>query len=146
MKIAGALLFAFIAALGNALFVAGQKKAVGIDNGLGFIVYAVAMAFVLILMTVPLIGTPNYLHTVRASWVWVIVGGVGLCMTYIGFNLLYTYYGASYYILFAVMSIITTTVIVGVIFFRESLNIFHWSALLFALITVALFSIGSAKG
>lgn len=146
MKIAGALLFAFIAALGNALFVASQKKAVGIDNGLAFIVYAVAIAFVLILMTAPLIGTPNYLYTIKTNPAWVISGGVALCMTYVGFNLLYANYGASYYILFAVMSIITTTIITGVIFFRESLNIFHWSSLFFALVTVTLFSIGSAKG
>lgn len=146
MKIGGALLFAFIAALGNALFIASQKKAVGIDNGLSFIVYAVAIAFVLILVTAPLIGTPNYLDTIKSNSVWVISGGVGLCMTYVGFNLLYTNYGASYYVLFAVMSIITTTIFVGVILFKESLNIFHWSALLFALVTVTLFSIGSAKG
>jgi drug/metabolite transporter (DMT)-like permease len=56
---------------------------------------------------------------------------------------LYSQYGASNYILYAVLSIITTSVIVGVVIFKETFNIYHWLALLSSIITIALFTLGN---
>jgi len=50
---------------------------------------------------------------------WTDLSGVGLFLTYPGFNLLYSRYGASQYVLYAVLSIITTTIIVGIWWLKE---------------------------
>jgi drug/metabolite transporter (DMT)-like permease len=65
-------------------------------------------------------------------------------LTYIGFNLLYSKYGASNYILYAVLSIITTSIIVGVVMFKESFNAYHWLAFGSSITTVALFAMGNS--
>jgi drug/metabolite transporter (DMT)-like permease len=141
----GAIIFAFIAAFGNALFAAGQKKAVGLENGFSFIVFAATIAVVLIVAVSPFMGSPNYLDTWKSYWPWISLSGVGLFFVYLGFNLLYVKYGTSYYVLYAVISILTTSVLVGVVYYKETFNIYHWGALILSLITVVLFSLGEAK-
>lgn len=145
MQYFGSLIYAFIAAFGNALFAAGQKKAVGVENGLSFIVSAAAIAVVLIVVAAQIMGSPNYIDTWKSHWPWILLSGVGLFFVYIGFNLLYAKYGASYYVLYAVLSIVTTSVLVGVVYYKETFNMYHWAALILSLITVVLFSIGEAQ-
>jgi multidrug transporter EmrE-like cation transporter len=48
-------------------------------------------------------------------------------------------------VLYAVISILTTSVLVGVVYYKETFNIYHWGALILSLITVVLFSLGEAK-
>lgn len=146
MKILGPLFFSFIAALGNALFAAGQKKAVGFDNSFVFIAMAAIICVALTLMTAPLLGPINYLSSFKTNWLWALLSGIGLFLTYLGFNLLYTNYGASNYILYAVISIITTSIIVGVVLFKETFNIYHWFAFGGSIITVFFFTLGNRLG
>lgn len=145
MKIIGALLFSLIAAIGNALFAAGQKKAFEVENGLTFVMYSAIIAALLAFITAPVLGTPLFIATLKSNWNWIVISGAGLFLTYIGFYFLYSHYGVSQYILYAVLSIFTTSIIVGVIFFKEPFNSFHWAALIFSIITVILFSIGQSK-
>lgn len=145
MQYLGAILFAFVAALGNALFAAGQRKAAGLENGLGFIVYAAIIAVLLIAAAAPILGSPNYVDTWKAHWPWITLSGVGLFFVYLGFNLLYVRYGTSYYVLYAVISIITTSVLVGAIYYKEPFNSYHWVALVLSLAAVVFFSLGEAK-
>lgn len=143
MNILGPLLFALLAAVGNAFFAFGQRRAAGVDNSFVFSTIALLVCVLLCMLAAPLFGSVSYGTTLRNNAPWAVISGVGLFMTYIGFNLLYSNYGAASYILYAVLSIITTTVIVGAFILRESLNLYHWLAVATALATVALYSWGN---
>lgn len=145
MQFSGALLFAFVAALGNALFALGQKKATQVENPLAFVAVSATFCIMLTLTTVSLIGRSNYGSVIRQNGLWAAVSGLGLFLTYLGFNLLYTRYGASQYILYAVLSILTTSLFVGLVCFKEHFNGYHWAAFAGALITVILFSMGQNR-
>jgi len=144
MNIYGPLLFALTAAVGNAMFAAGQKKAIAFDNPFTFIALAVIFCVFLTVIAAPLFGQPQYSAVAKENGGWVIVSGTGLFLTYLGFNLLYSKYGASSYILYAVLSIITTSLIVGVVLFKETFNMFHWLAFGSSILTVVLFAIGNS--
>jgi drug/metabolite transporter (DMT)-like permease len=145
MNTAGAIAFAMIAAIGNALFVTAQKKAGLFDNGISFIACSLAVALALLILTAPLFGPPQYPSIIKQGGGWIAFSGLGLFLVYLGFNLLYTRYGASHYILYAVLSIMTTSLVVGVLLYKETFNIYHWASLVCALATVILFSLGDAK-
>ena len=144
MKYSSIFLFALIAAIGNALFAAGQKKTTGIDNSL-LIVGLSALVCVVLTFTVifSLHKNINPVKVFRTNWIWILMSGFGLFLTYIGFNLLYSRFGASGYVYYAVLSIITTSLIVGVLIFKEQLNIYHIASVGFSIIAIILFTIGN---
>lgn len=144
MNIYGPLFFALIAAVGNAMFAAGQKKAIAFDNPFTFIALAAMVCVMLTVAAAPLFGQPHYNSVLKANGGWALLSGAGLFLTYLGFNLLYSKYGASNYILYAVLSIITTSIIVGVVMFKESFNVYHWLAFGSSIATVALFALGNS--
>ena len=146
MKLLAPLLFAGVAALGNALFAAGLKKASGAGNPFTSIVLAALVCVTLMFAAAPLFGPAGYASCLKANWAWLAVSGAGLFLTYLGFNLLYSRYGTSHYILYAVLSIVTTSIIVGALFFRERFNLYHWLALAASLATVVLFTLGNRAG
>jgi drug/metabolite transporter (DMT)-like permease len=82
---------------------------------------------------------------VKGNWKAACLSGVGLFFTFLGFNLLYSKYGASQYVLYAVISIITTTLIVGVLWLKETINVYHMIAIVLAIIAVLMFSFGQSK-
>jgi drug/metabolite transporter (DMT)-like permease len=125
------------------MFAMGQKKAFSLDNPLVFIALSAILCVVLTVCFAPFLGSTNYVETFKNNSNWVALSGVGLFLTYLGFNLLYSNYGASNYILYAVLSIITTTVIVGLLVFKEIFNIYHWLALSTAVLTIGLFTFGN---
>ena len=146
MKILGALAFASLAAVGNALFAGSQRKIVGVENGLTFVTYVAGIAALLAFAVAPLFGAPDYGETMRTNWRWIVLSGSGLFVTNLGFYLLYTNYGTSFYVLYAVLAIITTSVLVGVVYFKEPFNAYQWAALICALAAVLLFTIGQRQG
>lgn len=125
------------------MFAAGQKQASLNGSPLSFIVLASAICLLLSLIVVPGFGNTRYIFTLQANWQWVLLSGAGLFMTYLGFNLLYSNFGTSSYILYAVLSIVTTSLIAGVIVFKETFNFFHWASMFTALLTIVLFSLGN---
>lgn len=127
------------------MFALGQKKSVGVDNGLIFIVLSAMIAVLLSLLSAPFVGKFDIENTIKGNWNALILSGFGLFFTYLGFNLLYSRYGTSQYVLYAVLSIITTTIIVGVFWLKEPVNVFHKIAIAMALAAVILFSIGQSK-
>jgi len=137
--------FATIAAVGNAMFALGQKKSTGVENGLIFVGMSALVAFLLALCFAPLTGPFDIGNTLKGNWKAVSLSGFGLFLTYLGFNLLYSRYGASQYVLYAVLSIITTTVIVGIVWLKEPVNIYQAVAIVMAIAAVVLFSIGQSK-
>jgi len=66
-------------------------------------------------------------------------------LTGLGFNLLYSGQGVLQYVLYAVISMITTTIIVGVWWLKETVNIYHRVAIAPNVVAVVIFSIGQSK-
>ena len=145
MEIIFAIFFATIAACGNAMFALGQKNSAGVQNGIFFVGLSATVAVVLAFIFAPMIGTLDVESTLRDNWKALLLSGIGLFLTYLGFNLLYSRYGVSHYILYAVLSIITTTIIVGIFWLKEPVNIYHIVAIGLAIVSVILFSIGQSK-
>ena len=144
MKGSSIFLFAFIAAVGNAFFAAGQRKTSGIENPLLFVGLS---ALVCVMLTFTIIlsihKNTNFSQVIKLNWIWILISGFGLFLTYIGFNLLYCRFGTTSYVYYAVLSIITTSLIVGVFIFKEQLNIYHFASIGFALMAILLFSLGN---
>ena len=144
MKSSSIFLFALTAAIGNALFAAGQKKAAGVDNSLIFVglsaIVCIVLTFVVILF---MQKNTDLTSIIKINWMWILMSGFGLFLTYLGFNLLYTRFGATGYVYYAVLSIITTSLIVGVFIFKERLNIYHFASIGFSLVAILLFTLGN---
>jgi drug/metabolite transporter (DMT)-like permease len=96
--------------------------------------------------TAPLVGPVDVGGTLAGGWRAILLSGVGLFLTYLGFNLLYTRFGASQYVLYAVLSILTTTIGVGMLWLREPVNLYQKLAVALALAAVVLFSLGQSRG
>jgi drug/metabolite transporter (DMT)-like permease len=139
------VIFAGIAAIGNAMFALGQRNSAGAENGLVFVGLSASVAVILSFVIAPLMGSFAPFGAMKGNWKYIALSGTGLFLTYVGFNLLYTRYGASEYVLYAVLSIITTTIIVGILWLKEPVNIFHIMAIVLAVGAVILFSIGNSK-
>jgi drug/metabolite transporter (DMT)-like permease len=145
MNIILPITFALIAAIGNSMFALGQKKSADFDNGLLIVAASALIACLLATVFSPLMGEIDIRGVARNHWKAILLSGSGLFLTYLGFNLLYSKFGVSQYVLYAVISIITTTVIVGALWLKEPINIYHKSAIALAIVAVFLFSIGQSK-
>jgi drug/metabolite transporter (DMT)-like permease len=139
------IVFATIAAVGNAMFALGQKKSVSIENGLLFVGLSALVAVFFAFSFAPLVGIFDLGNTLKGNWKAVLLSGLGLFLTYLGFNLLYSRYGVSQYVLYAVLSIITTTIIIGILWLKEPVNIYQKIAIVMAIAAVVFFSIGQSK-
>jgi len=140
-----ALLFASVAAVGNALFVFGQKKAAVAGHPFLFLIGASLVCLVLFSVTALLLPEPGMMSFVKRNYLWILVGGLGFYLTSLGFYFLYSRHGASYYVVYAVLSIVATSIVVGVVVFRESFNLYHLLAVITAIATVVLFTIGQTR-
>jgi drug/metabolite transporter (DMT)-like permease len=147
MKTLLPLMFALIAAIGNALFALAQRRSSGSCNGLVFVACSVCLAMMLALLAAPLFGPVDLPGLLRLQGRNVLLAGLGLFLCYVGFNLMYSGYGVSAYILYAVLSILTTTVVVGMIYLREPVNPMRIVSIALAIASVVLYSISqAAKG
>lgn len=139
-----ALLFAGIAAIGNALFVYGQRRAATANNPFIFMTGAVLVCSILFVAVSMIFRTREEISYLSSNLPSVIISGFGFFITFIGFYLLYSQYGAVYYVVYAVLSIITTSVGVGILIFREPINLYQVGALVLAVLAIVLFSYGQA--
>jgi drug/metabolite transporter (DMT)-like permease len=139
------ILFAGIAAIGNAMFALGQKESSGVKNGLSFVAASAFIAFVLSTAMSASFGSFDLEAIARHHWKSVTVSGVGLFLTYFGFNLLYSRFGVSQYLLYASLSIITTTVLVGFVVLKEPVSPYRIAAIALAIAAVVLFSLGQSR-
>tara|TARA_B110000263_G_C15005809_1_gene372694 strand:- start:35 stop:472 length:438 start_codon:yes stop_codon:yes gene_type:complete len=137
-----ALLIAGLAAVGNAMFVYGQRKSSLNNNSFSYLIGAVLVcAFIVAVVSISYRNEQAISFTAD-NLVLVGIGGLGMATTYLGFYLLYTNYGAVYYVVYAVLSIITTTIIVGVIILGESFNRYQVIAMVLAILAIVMFTIG----
>lgn len=141
----GAFIFAFIASVGNALFVYGSKKSADSSNPFLFTIFALTGCVLLMLPSFFFFPADNYKNWLLENKQPVIITSVGLLVLYLGFYLLYSKYGASYYTLYAVLSIITTSIIVAVVFFGEKFNFYFILSIVFAVLTILFFYLGQNK-
>ncbi len=140
------LAFALLAAFGNALFVFGQRGAAPGANPFAFTLGAVlvcAALFAVAALVYRTSGDPAY---VAANGWQIAAGGVGFFVTFVGFFLLYSSFGATYYALYAALSILTTSFGVGVLIYREPLNAYQIAAIVLAIAAVVLFTYGRDRG
>jgi drug/metabolite transporter (DMT)-like permease len=140
------LLFATLAAVGNAIFVYGQRGTNPSENPFLFVCGAVAVCLAMFLAASFLYRTPGDGNYVMENWGMITISGIGFFLTFVGFFLLYNKFGASQYSLYAVISILTTSVGVGFIIFREPFNIFQIGGIVLAIGSIVLFTYGKSKG
>lgn len=140
------LLYALLAAIGNGLFVYGQRGSPQGANPFLFTLGAVVVCTAMCAIAALVYRTPSDAAYVADNARNIVLGGIGFFITFVGFFLLYTSYGASQYVLYAVLAILTTTVGVGVIIFREPFNIYQTVATLLAVGAIVLFTYGRSKG
>ena len=140
-----ALLFASVAAVGNALFAFGQKKSVVTDHPFIFLISSLTVCMVLFSVTSLLLPKPEISLFVKDNYLWALISGLGFYLTLSGFHFLYSRYGASHYVIYAVFSIVTTSIIMGSIILGESFNLYHFLSVIMAIVTVVLFTIGQIK-
>jgi drug/metabolite transporter (DMT)-like permease len=134
----GILAFAVLASLGNAIFVYGNRKAGDAANPFIYIMGGLIVAAVLLGLLSPLMpGSAS--ETIRRQGVWMVVTGVGTVITFVGFFYLFGRYGAAQYAVYAMLSLIVTSIGVGAVIFKEQVNLWHGGAILFALISLGLF-------
>ena len=139
-----ALLFAGIAAIGNALFVFGQRKSTTANNPFIFMTGAVIVCSILFVTISTIFQNGQETSYLSSNLKSVVTSGIGFFITFIGFYLLYSQFGAVYYVVYAVLSIITTSLIVGILIFREPFNAYQAGALLLAIMAIVLFSYGQS--
>ena len=140
------LAIAFMAACGNALFVYGQRVATHSPNPFLYMLGCVSSGLVMFLVATVAWQSAGNLAYVGANAGSIMLGGAGFFITFFGFYLLYSGYGASQYALYATLSILTTSVGVGVFVFREELNLYQIVALLLAIASIALWTYGRNLG
>jgi drug/metabolite transporter (DMT)-like permease len=141
-----ALAFACIAAIGNGIFVYGQKKSIPNSNPFIFLTLSLTLCVLYLTISTLSFSLGDLRSYILNNWKAVAITGTGLFITYVGFYLLYSRFGASYYIIYAVASIVTTAIIVGVVVFREPFNIYHLLSIICAFCTIALFFMGQRAG
>ncbi len=140
-----AMLLALLAAGGNALFVYAQKRADLPQNPLLLLAGAAFVVFVILGTYSAIIGVSDVAEYARTRGIWMLLTGIGLAVTFVGFHFLFSRFGASYYSLYAALSILTTSVGIGFLVFREPLNGWIAAATGATLIAIALLGIGVAR-
>ncbi|MBD3308631.1 transporter [candidate division KSB3 bacterium] len=134
-----------MAAIGNGIFAFGQRKSVPTAHPFIFLTCALTVCIALFLIASLFFPKVDVLQFIQTNYPWFITSGAGFFLTFIGFYLLYTRFGASYYVLYAVLSILTTSVIVGLIIFREQFTLYHGLSICTAIVTIVLFALGNAQ-
>ena len=136
------LAIAFMAACGNALFVYGQRIASHSPNPFLYMLGCVASGWLMFLVATLAWQSPGNLAYLSGNASSMLIGGFGFFVTFLGFYLLYSGYGASQYALYATLSILTTSLGIGVFVFREGLNLYQIVAMLLAVASIALWTYG----
>lgn len=138
-------LFALFAAVGNALFVYGQRGSSTSENPFFYILATLLVCNILFLAfalghRAPL--EPAYL---QENLRYVLISGLGFFMTFVGFYLLYSTQGAVAYIVYALLSILTTSIGVGLIIFKEPYNKFHVISGCLAVAAILCYGLGQNR-
>jgi drug/metabolite transporter (DMT)-like permease len=135
-------LIALFAASGNALFIYGQRSAAASPNPFLYLACSIGFGCVLVVAAMFAWQTPGNAAYAMGNLLYIVLGGVGLFVTYLGFYLLFSNYGASQYALYATLAILTTSFGVGVLVFKEPLHPIQYVAIALAVLAIGLWSYG----
>ena len=138
-------LFALLAAVGNALFVYGQRGSSTSENPYFFILSTLLVCNVLYIVFALGHRAPMELAYLQENARLVVISGIGFFLTFVGFYLMYTQHGAASYIVYALLSILTTSIIVGLVIFREPFNKFHVISGCLAVGAILFYGLGQSK-
>lgn len=138
-------IFAGIAALGNAIFVYGQRSAAVSPNPFLYMAGAILICMLLFLVATLVSGGEERISYLADNSLPIIIGGIGFFITFVGFYLMYSRVGANSYTVYAILSILTTSVGVGLVIFREPFNQYHVIAMSLAILAVCFFGYGQYK-
>jgi len=139
------LLFATLAAVGNAIYVYGQRGVTPPQNPFLYVFGATAVCLILLAVASLVYRTIGDVTYISGNLGMIGIGGLGFFLTFVGFFLLYSNYGASQYTLYAVISILTTSLGVGVLIYREDFNVYKIAAMALAIAAIVLFAYGNSK-
>ena len=135
-------LIALFAAAGNALFVYAQRTAAASANPFLYLACTITLGSGLCIAAALAWQTPGNADYAVNNGTYILLGGAGLFMTYLGFYLLFSNYGTAQYALYATLAILTTSFGIGVLVFREPLHPLQFVAIGFAIAAIALWSYG----
>jgi drug/metabolite transporter (DMT)-like permease len=135
----GAFILALTAAIGNALYAFGQKKAAPHENPFLFGVFSLLIGSLLLTSVALFFSRENVGSYFAANLKWFIISGSGYVLLNIGLYFLYRNFGASHYALYAILSIITTSILLATLVFGEKLNFYYWISFGFAILTIFFF-------
>jgi len=138
-------LLAFAASIGNAIVTIGQKKANSFSNPFFFGAFSLLIASVIFFIIAMFFGTRGLSNYVYVNSKWFATTGLGLVLLNIFLYFLYRNYGATYYTLYSILAIVTTSIFVAVYFFNEKMNLYYWISLTFALLTIVFFMKGKSS-
>lgn len=137
--------FALVAAIGNAMFVYGQRGSSTSDNPFFFLTVTLTVCTSLFLVSTLISKGPTTLFYVQENLWYILISGLGFYFTFVGFYWLYTQQGATSYIVYALLSILTTSIGVGLILFKEPFNRFHVISGLLAVAAIITYGIGQSR-
>ena len=138
-SIISAIFLALLAAIGNFLFTYGQKKSHINDNPMLFGVFSLLLGGILLFIASLFLPKSDILGYAKDNYKWLILGGIGYSVTSVSIYLLYTNYGVSYYVVYAILSIILISIILAAFVFKEKLNFYYLLSIFFGIITIVLF-------
>ena len=135
-------MLAFVAAIGNALFALGQKKATLHSNPFLYGSLTLLTGGILLSIIAAFFDARGLTNYSIVNFKWFLISGTGYVLLNVGLYFLYRNYGASYYTLYAVLSIMTTSVLLAVLVFNEKLNWYYGLSFLCAVLTILFFMLG----
>ncbi|MCY3770323.1 MAG: EamA family transporter [Gammaproteobacteria bacterium] len=138
-------LFALLAAVGNALFVYGQRGSQTAENPFVFLLATLVLCTSLFLLSALLNKAPLDTGYLSINLKFIVFSGIGFYFTFIGFYWLYSQQGATNYMVYALLSILTTSIGVGLILFREPFNRYHVISGLLAVAAILVYGLGQHK-
>lgn len=130
---------ALIAAIGNALFALGQKKAIGHENPFLFGVFSLLIGSILLSLVSLFFNTQGISNYFFENLKWFVVSGFGYVLLNMGLYFLYRNFGAAYYSLYAILAIVTTSILLARLVFGERINFYFWVSMFFAALTIFFF-------
>lgn len=148
MKITSYLIpfvLALIAAIGNAVVTLGQKKATAYEHPFLFGAFSLLFASLVLFGISLFFSARNAAAYIAANIPWFMTTGSGLVLLNIFLYLLYREYGAAYYTLYAMLAIVTTSIVLAAWVFKESMNVYYWISLGMAALTIVFFLKGKAQ-
>jgi len=138
-------LFALVAATGNALFVYGQRGSQTSDNPFFFLLATLTVCISLFMIFAMLNKAPMESAYLVENSKYILLSGIGFFITFTGFYWLYSQHGAINYIAYALLSILTTSIGVGLIIFQEPFNRYHVFSGLLAVAALVVYGLGQQK-